>query len=140
MRTFTLHTILKRVADSYVPPNPPSVDIRSGSLAPDRGAETGIVAATEVNVASIAEEDKDMDVDGEAPVEAGDRVGVVPALPSSLVRPPFDACIPQIVELLMDDLFGEIATAKEVGGMETYWGGGGRKGKGGLIGAFVGVS
>lgn len=125
MRTFTLHTILKRVADTYVPSNPPSVDIRSGSLAsnaPDRGAETGIVAATEVKVASIAKEHEKMDVDEEAPVEAGDRVDVVPALPSSLVRPPFDACIPEIVGLLMDDLFGEIATAKEVGGLETSWG------------------
>lgn len=98
------------------------MDIRSGSLAsgaPDRGADAGIVAATEVKDASIAEKDEEMDIDEEAQVDAGDRVEVVPAIPSSLVRPPFDACIPQIVELLMDDLFGEIAAAKDVSGMET---------------------
>lgn len=38
---------------------------------------------------------------------------VAPAVLSSLVRPPFDACIPEIAELMMDDLFGESASAKE---------------------------
>lgn len=59
-----------------------------------------------------------MEVDGEAG-EAGEAAeatvaAIAPAVPSSLVRPPFDKCIAEIVELLMEDLFGETAAAKEV--------------------------
>lgn len=54
------------------------------------------------------------DEDGRGAVETTRVVReVAPAVLSSLVRPPFDACIPEIVELMMDDLFGESASAKE---------------------------
>ncbi|CAN0311923.1 unnamed protein product, partial [Ectocarpus sp. 4 AP-2014] len=79
VRTFTLHTVLKTVADSYKPPNPPSVDVRkAGPDEPDESAS--LIADT----------------------DAADAA------------PSFDSCIPEVVELLMEDLFGESAAAKEV--------------------------
>lgn len=123
VRMFTLHTVLKTVADSYKPPNPPSVDVRPTKLsASSSPTETSVVPAGRIlPVANTAE---DMDVDGEdstaaaTATEAGAEAKVVaavaPAVPSSLVKPHFDACIPEIVELLMEDLFGESAAAKEV--------------------------
>ena len=91
--------MLKRVADSYVPPNPPSVDIRPSKVH-DEAVDVHDEAAEVLDEASAG--------------AVADRMEVVPAIPSSLVKPPFDACIPHIVELLMEDLFGEIAAAKEV--------------------------
>lgn len=38
VRTFTLHTVLKAVGDSYVPPRPPSVDVRSATTASSASA------------------------------------------------------------------------------------------------------
>lgn len=121
VRMFTLHTVLKTVADSYKPPNPPSVDVRPTKQSASSSA-TGTSVAAASRILPIADTSGGMDVDGEdgtamaaatAPAKA---VAVVaPAVPSSLVKPPFDACIPEIVELLMEDLFGESAAAKEVG-------------------------
>lgn len=102
VRTFTLHTVLKTVADSYVPPNPPSIDIRS--MATSEPAST---------TAPAAAESTEMDADGGTEA-SGSTLATVPAVLSSLVRPSFDACIAEIAELLMDDLFGESAIAKEV--------------------------
>ncbi|CAB1098209.1 unnamed protein product [Ectocarpus sp. CCAP 1310/34] len=103
VRTFTLHTVLKTVADSYKPPNPPSVDVRNTKPAEPASAS----ATTDAADAAV------MDVDGE---ESSAAALVVPAVPSSLVKPSFDACIPEVVELLMEDLFGESAAAKEAQG------------------------
>lgn len=121
VRTFTLHTVLKTVADSYIPPNPPSVDIRPPSSS---SSSTSVNSAAEAALASTGGDDHGddgmaaMEVEGEegTKVETQSSSAVVPAVPSSLVRPPFDACIPEIVELLMEDLFGETAAAKEVRG------------------------
>ncbi|CAN0535193.1 unnamed protein product, partial [Ectocarpus sp. 12 AP-2014] len=103
VRTFTLHTVLKTVADSYKPPNPPSVDVRNTK--PAEPAEPASSSAT-LDAADAAV----MDVDSE---ESSAAALVVPAVPSSLVKPSFDACIPEVAELLMEDLFGESAAAKE---------------------------
>ncbi|CAN0258725.1 unnamed protein product [Ectocarpus sp. 6 AP-2014] len=103
VRTFTLHTVLKTVADSYKPPNPPSVDVRNTKPAEPASSS----ATTDAADAAV------MDVDGE---ESSAAALVVPAVPSSLVKPSFDACIPEVVELLMEDLFGESAAAKEAQG------------------------
>ena len=130
VRTFTLHTVLKAVADSYTPPNPPSVDVR-----PRTSTSSGAPAAADAaagRTLPIAGAAVAMDVDVEASlvpatasaettgVEAAAAAKVVPAVPSSLVKPPFDACIPEIVELLMEDLFGETAAAKEVGSIFSW--------------------
>ena len=124
VRMFTLHTVLKTVADSYKPPNPPSVDVRPTKQSASSSAVESSVAAAS-RVLAIADTSGGMDVDGEdntgpatateTGAEAKAVAVVVPAVPSSLVKPPFDACIPEIVELLMEDLFGESAAAKEVG-------------------------
>ncbi len=129
VRTFTLHTVLKAVADSYSPPNPPSVDVRPTTATP---SPSSAPAAAAVDTAAgctlpIADAAVAMDVDEEdrsvtaSAAAASTGAGcvsvaakVVPAVPSSLVKPPFDACIPEIAELLMEDLFGESAAAKEV--------------------------
>lgn len=123
VRMFTLHTVLKTVADSYKPPNPPSVDVRPTKLSTSPGATEASVAAASC-ILPIADTTEGMDVDGEdntatatgagAEAEAKAAAVVAPAVPSSLVKPPFDACIPEIVELLMEDVFGESAAAKEV--------------------------
>ncbi|MEM7519192.1 MAG: hypothetical protein AAF368_19985, partial [Planctomycetota bacterium] len=114
VRTFTLHTVLKTVADSYRPPNPPSVDIRAARSKRDPAASASS-AAPAAAAAGVAEAKHD-GADEAAPAAAAgeDAVRVAPAVPSSLVKPSFDACIPEIVELLMEDLFGESAAAKEV--------------------------
>lgn len=131
VRTFTLHAVLKAVADSYSPPNPPSVDVRprtaTSSPSPSRAPAAAAADAAAGRTLPIADAAVAMDVDGEdrsvtasaaaASTGAGhvaEAAQVVPAVPSSLVKPPFDACIPEIVELLMEDLFGESAAAKEV--------------------------
>ncbi|CAN0538062.1 unnamed protein product, partial [Ectocarpus sp. 12 AP-2014] len=103
VRMFTLHTVLKTVADSYKPPNPPSVDVRNTK--PAEPAESASSSAT-LDAADAAA----MDIDAH---ESSAAALVVPAVPSSLVKPSFDACIPEVVELLMEDLFGESAAAKE---------------------------
>lgn len=130
VRTFTLHTVLKTVADSYKPPNPPSVDVRPTKQSTSSGAKATSAAAAS-HILPIANTAGGMDVDVEdstatalastsATGAAAKAVQVVavarqaPAVPSSLVKPHFDACIPEIVELLMEDLFGESAAAKEV--------------------------
>lgn len=128
VRTFTLHTVLKTVSDSYKPPNPPSVDVRPAKLSKSSSASSGATASSVAaagHILPIADTAGGMDVDGEieenstaTATAAGAATKVVaviaPAIPSSLVKPPFDACIPEIVELLMEDLFGESAAAKEV--------------------------
>lgn len=121
VRTFTLHTVLRAVADSYTPPNPPSVDTRSSASPPlssTVGNSADEAATASTSSGSGVVETVAMEVEEEenrAAVEsATGSSGVVPAVPSSLVRPTFDACIPEIVELLMEDLFGETAAAKEV--------------------------
>ncbi|CAN0097927.1 unnamed protein product, partial [Ectocarpus sp. 12 AP-2014] len=106
VRMFTLHTVLKTVADSYKPPNPPSVDVRNTK--PAEPAESASSSAT-LDAADAAA----MDIDAH---ESSAAALVVPAVPSSLVKPSFDACIPEVVELLMEDLFGESAAAKEAQG------------------------
>lgn len=121
VRTFTLHTVLKTVADSYKPPNPPSVDVRPAKISTSASSSSaaavvdGTAAACIAPIAGAAEA---MDVDGEGAEVTGAEstaiAAVAPAVVSSLVRPPFDACIPEVVELLMEDLFGESAAAKEV--------------------------
>ncbi|CAN0297211.1 unnamed protein product, partial [Ectocarpus fasciculatus] len=115
VRTFTLHTVLKTVADSYKPPNPPSVDVRKAELAEPASSTATTIAEAASSSATItdAAEATAMDVDGE---ESSAAALVVPALPSSLVKPSFDACIPEVVELLMEDLFGDSAAAKEAQG------------------------
>lgn len=132
VRTFTLHTVLKTVADSYTPPDPPSVDIRpastpeatdstavSSSGGGDGGSRDSASTSAETGAAmAMAVEGEDGQVaDEDAPAA---RVAVAPAIPSSLVRPAFDACIPGIVELLMEDLFGETAAAKEVRALGAF--------------------
>lgn len=124
VRTFTLHTVLKTVADSYVPPNPPSVDVHpSTSTSPDTpstAAEPAAIESTSSSSSTSPVADgvttTAMNVEGGDAEEAAPTAVTmtVPAVPSSLVRPSFDACIPEIVELLMEDLFGESAAAKEV--------------------------
>lgn len=117
VRTFTLHTVLKTVADSYKPPNPPSVDVRTTKPPPTPPStpspSSGTPASTSM-AGSITNHAEAMDVLDEAAPAIVGAGAVVPAVPGSLVKPAFDACIPEIVELLMEDLFGETAAAKEV--------------------------
>lgn len=122
VRTFTLHTVLKTVADSYKPPNPPSVDVRPEKLSPSASTSSSTTAADGAAagcIAPVADAAVAMDVDGEGAASTAAAATVIaavaPAVSSSLVKPPFDACIPEVVELLMEDLFGESAAAKEVG-------------------------
>lgn len=113
VRTFTLHTVLKTVADSYTPPNPPSVDIRPvASSSSSTGAKSAAEATSAKDGGGVAA----MEVVEceEGTTDEAQSSAVAPAVPLSLVRPPFDACIPEVVELLMEDLFGETAAAKEV--------------------------
>ncbi|CAM9560242.1 unnamed protein product, partial [Ectocarpus sp. 13 AM-2016] len=96
------------------PPNLPAVDVRKAEL-----TETASFSATTTAESASARATADaanaavMDVDGE---ESSAAALVVPAMQSSLVKPSFDACIPEVVELLMEDLFGESAAAQDVQG------------------------
>lgn len=126
VRMFTLHTVLKTVADSYKPPNPPSVDIQTTKLSTSSGATETSVAAPG-HILPIADTAGGVDVDEEdsspTATATGAEAKAVAAVPSSLVKPPFDGCIPEIVELLMEDLFGESAAAKEVSACQEacFW-------------------
>ncbi|CBJ27113.1 conserved unknown protein [Ectocarpus siliculosus] len=86
-----------------MPPCPPSVDVRKAE--PTEPASSS--ATTDAANAAVVH------VDGE---ESSAAASVVPAVPSSLVKPSFDACIPEVVGLLIEDLFGESAAAKEAQG------------------------
>ncbi|CAM9407566.1 unnamed protein product [Choristocarpus tenellus] len=99
VRTFTLHVVLEALSDSYKPPNPPSIDAR---------------AATAARAARAARREE-LEGGGEGAGE-GRGSDMAPAEVSSLVRPPFDTCVGEIAELLMEDLFGETASAKEADG------------------------
>ena len=129
VRTFTLHTVLKVVSDSYLPPNPPSVDVRPATpaSAPPSSSPTGVTAISAVTAADATNRNVSGGDGARAMDACGDEEGrvevvekerravreVAPAVLSSLVRPHFDACIAEVVELMMDDLFGESASAKE---------------------------
>ncbi|CAM9433513.1 unnamed protein product, partial [Discosporangium mesarthrocarpum] len=105
VRTFTLHSVLKAMCGSYSPPNPPSADVFEAQVS--TGGLTGVAMPTPQEELQH--------------VGRGDQVGgggsaVASAGVSPLVRPPFDLCIGEIVELLMEDLFGESAASKEAEG------------------------